>query len=136
MKVNNISNNTSFGRLKINIDKNVLNSPSVKKELAQIKKIFTENGFSRKRNVNVILEHENGRGFFGIIESKKQGIPENPDYRHFISSKKKDIKSFGEWLNAWDYSYSPNGLREWAEIRRRAAESLKKHFHIVSIWRI
>ena len=136
MKVNNISNNISFGRLKINIDKSVLNSVSVKKELAQIKKIFTENGFSKKRNVNVILEHENERGFFGIIESKKQGIPENPDYRHFISSKKKDIKDFGEWLNEWNYRYSPKGLIEWAEIKRRAAESLKKHLHIVSFWRV
>ena len=136
MKVNEISNSNSFGRLKINMDKNVLNTAPVKKELAKLKQIFTENGFSKKKNVNVILEHENGRGFFGIIESKKQGIPNNPEYRHFISSKKKDIKSFSEWLNNWDYDYSPKGLREWAEIKNRAVEEFHKNRHILSFWQL
>ena len=135
MKINHISNN-SFGALKINIDKKILNSPKIKKEFEQIRKIITDNRFNRKRNVNVILTHEEGKGFLGIIESKKQGIPNNPGYIHSISSKKKDIKSFAEWLNNWNYLYSPKGLKEWENIKKEAAAVLQKRHQIMSIWRI
>ena len=137
MKVNTISNSTSFGRLKINIDKNSLNSAPLKKELAKLKKVFIDNGFSRKKNVNVILDYDmNQRDFVGIVESKKQGIPMNPNYRHIISTSKRDIDSFGKWLNDWDYMYSPKGLREWEEIKKRAAEELQKRSHMLTFWKI
>lgn len=135
MQVKSVSNNVSFGRLKINIDRNLLKSSPIRQELQQIKKICTENGFSRKRNVNVLLEYEKDKGFVGVVESKKQGIPNNPDYKHPISTKKDDVSNFGQWLNQWDYMYSPKGLREWAEIKAKALEYMKTPRHIVSVWR-
>ena len=137
MKVNKISNDTSFGRLKLSVDKDVLRSGRVERELSKIRKIFQDSGFSRKKNVNVILTYDkNERSFFGIIESKKQGIPNNPNYRHSVSSKKKDVDNFGKWLSEWNYMYSPKGLKEWAEIKRRAVEHMQKQYHIVSFWKV
>lgn len=136
MKVNRISNDVSFGRLKVNIDNDLLKFAPIKREISKIRTIFQENGFSRKKNVDVILSYDRNDGsFVGVIESKKQGVPNNPDYSHSISSKKKDVKSFGEWLATWDYMYSPKGLKEMAEIKRKALECLKKRLHIVSIWK-
>ncbi|MBQ7450390.1 hypothetical protein IJS77_03150 [bacterium] len=125
MRINHISNNTSFNSLKINIDKKMLNSPKIKKELTQIKKVFKDNGFSRKRNVNVILTYEKGSGFFGIIESKKQGVPNNPDFRYPISTTKKGIEAFGKWLKEWDYSYSAAGIKRMREIKEKALELMQ-----------
>ena len=136
MKVSNVSKQ-SFGRLKINVDKDLLRFAPIKKELAQLKEIFKENGFSRKKNVDVILDYDSfQRKFVGIIESKKQGTPNNPNYKKEVSVKAKDIKAFENWLNEWDYAYSPKGLKEWAEIKRSAVEHLQKRYHIVSFWKV
>ena len=137
MKVNRVSNDVSFGRLKLNIDNDLLKSAPVKRELSKIKTIFQENGFSRKKNVDVILSYDRNNGsFVGVIESKKQGVPNNPDYIHSISSKKKDVKSFGDWLATWDYMYSPKGLKEMAEIKRKALECLEKRHNNISAWKM
>ena len=136
MKIGGISNQLSFGRLKICVDKDLLKFPPIKKEFLQLKKVFKDNGYSRKKNVNVILDYDSyQRKFVGIVESKKQGIPNNPDYKKIISSKKKDVKEFGEWLDTWDYNYSPKGLKEWERIKQKAKEAVNKRLHIVSIWR-
>ena len=137
MKVNRISNGTSFGRLKLNVDRELLESVPIKREFSKIRKIFQENGFSRKKNVDVILSYDKkNRSFIGIIDSKKQGIPNHPDYSHTVSSKKKDVDAFGKWLSEWDYMYSPKGLKEWAEIKRRAVQHMQKQYHIVSFWKV
>ena len=137
MKINNVSQNTSFGRLKINVDKDLLMFSPIKKELNQLKKIFKENGFSRKKNVDVILDYDvEQRSFVGIVESKKQGIPNNPGYKQSVSTKKSSIEAFKNWLENWDYMYSPKGLSEWRKIRERALEEMQKPRPIVSIWKI
>ena len=126
MRVNGISNSTSFGRLKIIIDKDLLIFAPIKKEFNQIRKIFKENGFSRKKNVDVLLDYDmNNRSFIGIIESKKQGIPNHPDYKHKISPNKRDVKYFGEWLKTWDYMYSHKGLKEWENFKKRVAQIIE-----------
>ena len=118
MKINSISKNQSFGKLKINIDKELLKSAPLKKDLEEIKNIFYKNKFHLKRNVNVILDYDTLQNkFVGIIESKKQGIPYNPDYKKAISSKKRDIKSFKDWLDNWNYMYSKKGMEEYKKLK-------------------
>lgn len=123
MKIDNVP----FRSLKINIDKRLMNLSNMSKEVNQIKKIFSENNFDKKRNVNVILTHKKGSGFWGIIESKKQGIPYNPNYIHPISTEQSSIKNFKEWLEIWDYGYSQKGLKEWRNIQKKIFKAIKKN---------
>ena len=59
-----------------------------------------------KKNVDVILNHASGEGFFGIISSKKYGIPKSLSYRCKISPDQQDIIKFNNWVCEWDDEYS------------------------------
>lgn len=128
MKVTNVSGNTAFGRLILNVDKKILKSAPIKKEYESIKKIFKDNGFSKKKNVDVILNYSpEDKAFFGIIKSKKQGIPNNPHYKHKISSDSEIVKKFKEWIETWDYMYSSKGLKKLEEITKLTIEAAKNN---------
>ena len=117
MEIQRISQKENFGRLYYSqsvVSK--MKSKTFIKSLQEIKDIFAQNGFDRKKYVDVMLNYDD-RGFYGVISSKKQGTPMNPDYLHNISGKKKDIDSFREWLNDWNYRYSPAGLRKLKELQ-------------------
>ena len=54
----------------------VSDSLNANKSFNQIKDIILKNKLDRKRNVDVILDYNNSTDkFYGIISSKKQGIP-------------------------------------------------------------
>ncbi len=113
MQINKISQ-ASFGKLFINIRPEELKTKALAKELNDIKNIFTQNKFDKKRWADVILNYDKEEGFYGIISSKndEEGIPMNRDYKHPISTDKKVISSFRKWLNAWNHDYSPAILKE------------------------
>lgn len=126
MKIGNVSRDTAFRGLRINFDTGLLKSKTVKKEFELIKAIIHENGFSKKKYVNVILNYDSYRKkFIGIVESKKQGVPNNPFYKKEISSNQKVIEAFKDWLNHWDYSYSPKGLKETKTLTKNILEGLE-----------
>lgn len=128
MKIANISGNTAFGKLILNVDTKVLKTIPIKNEYETIKKIFKDNGFSKKENVNVILNYDaQDKCFFGIIQSKKQGIPNNPHYKHVISSKPEVVKEFKKWLDDWNYMYSPKALKELEEFNKQAMDMIRKY---------
>ena len=103
-----------------------IGNPKFNKELAKIRNVISENKFDRKRFVDLYLGHDEGKGFYGIISSKKQGIPNNPYSREFISLNKSSIKEFREWLKQWNFDYSPRGLKHWKKLKEDALEILKK----------
>ena len=75
----------SFGTLIYGetINANILSKKSsraVNMELQAITKYIKDEKLDSLKNVDVILEHKRKGGFYGVISSKKQGIPVNPDY--------------------------------------------------------
>ena len=103
-----------------------IGNPKFNKELAKIRNVISENKFDRKRFVDLYLGHDDGKGFYGIISSKKQGIPNNSESKAFISLSKSSIKFFKEWLKQWNFDYSPRGLKQWKTVKEDALEILKK----------
>lgn len=128
MKTNKISASQSFGNLYYtNSIVSKLGSSKFNKELSAIKDVISSNKFDKKRYVDIYLGHEDELGFFGIISSKKQGIPNNPYSRCPISTDAKSIKVFDMWLKLWNHDYSPKGLREWRELKKKAFLVYKNH---------
>ena len=126
MKITNVSNDLNFKGLRINVDVKLLKSKNLTKQLASIKTIFEKNGFSNKKNVNVILSYDSfKKSFVGIIESKKYGVPNNPAYRQVISTKQKVVEAFKNWLNDWDNAYSPNRLKKLRELQQNVIKEVK-----------
>ena len=123
MKIKNVSQHQqSFGDLVINIDLQKLKPESkefVVSQIPKIKDVFAKNKFDKKRWTDVILTYDNDNNrFYGIISSKKEGVPYNPHYKHAISTDKKVISSFKKWLNEWNHSYSPKVLKKIREIEK------------------
>ena len=58
-----------------------------------------------KNNVDVILNHAPGEGFFGTISSKKYGIPNSLSCRCKVSPEMNDIIRFNNWVNEWDEEF-------------------------------
>ena len=116
MQVNKISNlNNSFGRLYLSseIEEKLSNgvSKNFKKELSSITNIIRQNNLHRKKYVDIILSYDQ-YGFKGIISSKREGVPMNPDAFMSIKNPKKEIKEITNWVNCWNYAYSPKGIAE------------------------
>lgn len=102
----------------------VSDSLNANKSFNQIKDIILKNKLDRKRNVDVILDYNNSTDkFYGIISSKKQGIPENPANTCEISTDKKDISVFKKWVNEWNKAYSKKEL----ELRAKILSMIEKH---------
>ena len=95
------------------------------KELETIRSIIIENKFDKKRYVDIYLGHDEERGFYGVISSKKQGVPNNPYSKAFISESKNIIKKFRAWLKQWNFDYSPKGIAEWKKAKEDALALLK-----------
>ena len=112
MQISKISTQHSFGELYVNVKPNELESEAIASQLAEIKDVFKQNKFDKKRWVDVILNYNKEEGFYGVISSKEQGTPINPNYKHPISTDKKVIFSFKKWLNDWNHAYSPATLRK------------------------
>lgn len=120
MQIEKISQHPSFGDLFINVKPEDLKSNAVRSQLGEIKNIFKENKFDKKRWVDVILNYNKEEGFYGVISSKEQGTPNNPHYRHSISTDKKVISSFKKWLNDWNHSYSPAVIKKLEALQEDA----------------
>ena len=118
MQIGKISQQHSFGDLYINIKPADKKSEPVRSQLKEIKNIFKQNNFDKKRWVDVILNYNKEDGFYGVISSKEFGTPMNPHYKHPISSDKKVISSFKKWLNEWNHSYSPAVLNMLEAIQK------------------
>lgn len=64
-----------------------------------IKNAIVSNKLDRKRNVDVILDYEKETDkFYGVISSKKQGVPNIQGNSCYITENKRDISNFKKWL--------------------------------------
>ena len=114
MKKNSVSS-TVFGNLIYGnaIDKNILGRKSARKinlELQRITKNIKDEKLDSLNNVDIILEHKKSAGFYGIISSKKEGIPMHPDYACKISDSKISTNKFKEWALSWNDAYAPESM--------------------------
>lgn len=113
----------SFGKLEFGYS--VLQSLSAKsvpvgfkKQLGEVVNIIKDNKFNKKRYVDIILESERGHkdgeySFYGVISSKKTGVPMHPFYRIKIDTTPDVVKQFKLWLETWDNMYSPEFLKKY-----------------------
>lgn len=76
-----------------------------------IKNAIVSNKLDRKRNIDVILDYEKETDkFYGVISSKKQGVPNIQGNSCYITENKRDISNFKKWVNAWNKAYSKKEL--------------------------
>ena len=115
MYISPIRPSVSFGHVEYadNIKKRLLSphcSSAFKYDLDNVESVLCMLGADSKEYVDVIIHHSFDEGFYGVISSKKQGIPINPAYKCKISNKTEDISKFDTWLDAWNEAYSPKAL--------------------------
>ena len=130
MQVNKISNsNNSFGRLYLSseIQEKLSNGAPQKfiRQVDSITNLIRQNNLHRKKYVDIILSCDK-YGLKGIISSKQEGIPMNPDAFMSINNPKKDIKEITNWVNSWNYSYSPKGLAEHDNLMEIIEKAIKE----------
>ena len=70
---------------------------------------------NRRRLFQHILQ-KNQDGFYGVVHSKKYGVPINPDCRHFISTQPDQFRQFVKWIRNWNSSYSPKAIAKYNEL--------------------
>lgn len=108
----------SFGTLIYGetINANILSKKSsraVNMELQAITKYIKDEKLDSLKNVDVILEHKRKGGFYGVISSKKQGIPVNPDYTCHVNDLKASMFNFKNWAMGWEKAFSPEQTDSW-----------------------
>ncbi len=128
MQISKISTQHSFGELYVNVKPNELEAEAIASQLAEIKDVFKQNKFDKKRWVDVILNYNKEEGFYGVISSKEQGTPINHNYKHPISTNKKVISSFRKWLNDWNQAYSPSTLRKIESMQEDALRFARSYY--------
>ena len=80
------------------VDNIIKNNNSLSSELDSIKSAIRAEGLDTLDYVDISINHsEEMGGFYGIISSKKQGVPKNPAYRCRVSAKHSDIDVFISW---------------------------------------
>ncbi len=120
MQINKISNsNNSFGRLYLSygIREKIAHGDSkqFKKDVSSISRVIRQNDLHKRKHVDIILSYD-VYGFKAIISSKKEGVPMNPKAVKRIGNPQKEIKSITDWVDTWDYAYSPTGAAEIKKI--------------------
>lgn len=132
MQVNKISgSNYSFGRLYLSseIERKLANGAS-KKFISQVESVtnlIRQNNLHRKKYVDIILSYDK-YGLKGIISSKREGVPMNPDAFMSIKNPKKEIKEITNWVNCWNYAYSPKGIAEHDTLMAIIKNEIEKNY--------
>ena len=122
-----VSKKQNFGNLYYsNTIVRKIGTPKFNRELAKIRTIITENKLDKKRYVDIYLGYDQEKGFYGVISSKKQGIPNNPDSKSYISTSKNSVRKFKEWLRQWNFDYSPKGIAQWVKTKEEALKILER----------
>ena len=110
MNISAINSNVNFKNLYngYTLDNRLEKKTSKKflNELNGTRQAIKENGLDRLENVDIILNVDNNDKFYGVISSKKEGVPNHPQAVCDISTKKKDINKFTKWAENWNYMYS------------------------------
>lgn len=108
------TNNISFGGLfhgdTINEAFKVKASKKFKTDLRKIEYLIRKNDLHKQPNVDILLHYSKDIGFYGIISSKKQGVPMCMGYTCKLDESPNAIKKFTDWVNAWNDLYSPQTL--------------------------
>jgi len=114
----------SFGR--ICIGKPLKSNPQLKKQAESLARYLRRRNLHKTKYVDVFLHHDDYRGFYGVISSKKQGTPMNPHYRTPIVKEK--LENFVSWLQEWEYNYNPKTIRMMKKIEKEAVKELIKKY--------
>ena len=114
MNISQVSSQ-SFGNLVYGygIQKQILgkkSSRAINLKLQKITKQIKDEKLDSLNNVDIILNYEKSDGFYGIISSKKQGVPNNPSYRFDLNRSEGSMSNFVDWAKDWDSAYSPEEI--------------------------
>lgn len=114
MNIGAVNSNLSFNKLYhgYTIEKKLEKNPSKKflNELNSTEAIIKRNGLDRQENVDIILNYDKNDGFYGVISSKYEGVPNHPDALCKISKDPKDVDKFSKWVENWNDLYSKEVL--------------------------
>src|SRR5574344_103598 len=120
----NQQNNVAFGTLYQSyelkqLQKNPKFMKTSGKDLKTITYMIRKNNLNKAKNVDIILNYNNEDKFYGIISSKKQGVPINPAYKCLVSSEKNMFNDFSNWLKDWNDAYSPKTLKIFQKLLKK-----------------
>ena len=114
MNISAINSNVNFKNLYDGYTlENRLEKKTSKKflnELNGTRQAIKENGLDRLENVDIILNVDDEDKFYGVISSKKEGVPNHPQAVCEISTKEKDVNKFAKWAENWNDLYSKEVL--------------------------
>ena len=134
MQVNQVSSQ-SFGHVfnTKHVDRIARNNREFSQGLMNIRKILKDEQLDSLKYVDIILHHsEEMGGFYGVISSKKQAVP-NVDYYRLKIPSANDISGvFAKWARAWDYVYSPEGQKYMNELACNAYNYVMLH----PVWKL
>ena len=113
-------NNVSFGNVYIGytLTEKLASSRVSKKlvkDITEIRYLLAKSKIDRLRYVDIILQ-KGEDGFYGVIHSKKYGVPINPDCRHFISTQSEKFAQFVKWVKDWNSAYSPKAMARYNDL--------------------
>lgn len=91
-------------------------------ELDKIEHSLSILGIDSKKNIDVVLDHIPGEGFFGLISPKKGIITNKEASKCKISTDYRDIITFSNWVDEWDDICS----REILPALSKPIEAMKK----------
>ena len=117
MEINSLHGNQAFGR--------IVTGPTLKKKLLDpeckksficmyegIKRRCYNQGISKTKNINIVLDYDAADGYFATIKPKKKNIEivqnEISCFTN-ISMMENSIKKLQEWSEYWDNYYSNSG---------------------------
>jgi len=98
------------------------------KECNSIRNTIRKNNLHKKENVDVILSYNKEDGFYGLISSKEQGIPNHPQATCKINKEPSKIKKFTDWVDSWNEAYDPIELKKFHDLMEKikSGELFKK----------
>ena len=118
MKLNSIqSNSITFGNLIIgeSVTKKLrskYHSNTFNYEYDKIEQILSMLDIDSKKNIDIILNYKPRDGFYGVVSSKTQGVPNNPAYKCPICPDYRSIGEFDKWVNMWNEAFSKVELKK------------------------
>lgn len=129
----NYNSDLSFGNLYTSPTlKKALKSNKNNKEFVQecnsIRRTIRKNQLHKKENVDIVLSYNKEDGFYGVISSKEQGIPNHPQASCKINREPSKIEKFKGWVNSWNEAYDPEELKKFHDLMEKikSGEIFKK----------
>lgn len=113
--ISNVSSQSTVNFTSLYVNQSALNFAKSSKNnnvrFNNIKDIIKKKKLDKKRNVDIFLNYDkNDDTFYGVISSKKQGVPNILGNSCNISENKKDVSNFNKWVNVWNRAYSKKEL--------------------------